>query len=170
MDDIIILSGSKKELHKIRAEINRHLNEELFISLKENWQVFPVDVRGIDFVGYRFFHNYILLRKGICIRMKNSLRQLMEKFNEIGTISFKDWCSANSYVGWLTWCNSWRFYEKYFKPVIRLLLLYYAKKILGRKLSIRRWVTRFKKYAERLLMKKGLKHGTLNFQRFYFYS
>lgn len=37
--------------------------------LKPNYQIFPVDDRGIDFVGYRFYHTHVLLRKSIKIRL-----------------------------------------------------------------------------------------------------
>ena len=54
-DDMVILSSSKKELHSILLEIDSYLNEKLHLQLKGNYQIFPVDSRGIDFVGYVFF-------------------------------------------------------------------------------------------------------------------
>lgn len=154
MDDIIILNNSKKFLHKIRRRIEEYLQTELKITLKENWQTFPVDVRGIDFIGYRFFHNYILLRKKICQRMKQTLNKLQDKFYFSELLTFKEWCSVNSYIGWLTWSNSWRFYDKYLKPLIKALLLFYAKKILPRNFSTKKWINHFKKYARKLYFKK----------------
>lgn len=55
MDDIVILGGSKEELHKLKREIDEFMAVNLKQVLKNNWQIFPSKVRGIDFVGYRFF-------------------------------------------------------------------------------------------------------------------
>ena len=61
MDDIVILSDSKEYLHRLRAEIVDYLASNLALKVKENWQVFPTTVRGIDFVGYRYFGDFTLL-------------------------------------------------------------------------------------------------------------
>ena len=41
-----------------------------------NWQVFPVDVRGIDFIGFRCFHGYTLLRKRTYKRFKSGMLRM----------------------------------------------------------------------------------------------
>lgn len=49
MDDMILFHRNKKELHKIKNKIEIFLkNEDL--KLKENWQLFKVDSRPIDFI------------------------------------------------------------------------------------------------------------------------
>ena len=62
-DDICILHADKKLLSKLRQEISDYLKTKLNLTLKENWQIFPVSIRGIDFLGYRFFHDYTLLNR-----------------------------------------------------------------------------------------------------------
>jgi RNA-directed DNA polymerase len=52
-------------LHQLRHDISNYLSENLKLTVKENYQVFPVDSRSIDFVGYRFYHTHTLLRKSI---------------------------------------------------------------------------------------------------------
>lgn len=93
-DDIVILSDSKKELHSYLRHIKAYLDNNLNLVVKNNYQVFPVQARGIDFLGYRFFHTHILLRKRI---KKNLIRML--KYN-------KNNASIASYNGWLKHCNS----------------------------------------------------------------
>lgn len=93
-DDIIILSGDKQYLHQILSDIRQYLQIELNLSVKENYQVFPVAARSIDFVGYRFYHTHTLLRKSI---KKNFARSLKKKNNP---------ASKASYVGWASHCDS----------------------------------------------------------------
>lgn len=93
-DDLVILSDSKVYLHKLRAEIKEYMEAKLKLTIKDNYQVFPVQSRGIDFVGYRFFHSHILLRKSI---KKSFARMLVKRSNP---------ASIASYLGWLKHCNS----------------------------------------------------------------
>ncbi len=93
-DDIVILADNKPYLHQLLADIRQYLSEQLFLTVKDNYQVFPVAARGIDFVGYRFFHTHILLRKSI---KQNFARMLKRRRNPF---------SIASYKGWLKWCNS----------------------------------------------------------------
>ena len=93
-DDIVILSESKEYLHKIFKEISTYLKVNLDLVVKENYQVFPVLSRGIDFVGYVFRHTHILLRKSI---KQNYARMIFTRSN------LK---SIASYWGWTKHCNS----------------------------------------------------------------
>lgn len=111
MDDIIILHNSKEYLHYIRKEIEKYLTDELQLTIKENWQVFPVDICGIDFMGYRHFRNYTLLRKST---YKNFKRK-MNFINKKNYLTKSDICSIRSYEGWLIWCNSYNLRRKYIK-------------------------------------------------------
>jgi len=99
-DDIVILSDNKEELHRILHEIIKYLDEKLELKLS-NYQIFPVESRGIDFVGYRSFHKFILLRDGIKRRFIK-----MIKYN-------KNTKSIASYRGWLIHCNSFKLRNKY---------------------------------------------------------
>lgn len=93
-DDIVILSDNKQYLHAILAEIKHYLNAELKLTVKENYQVFPVAARGIDFVGYVFYHTHTRLRKTI---KQNFARMLANNKNQK---------SIASYNGWAAHCNS----------------------------------------------------------------
>ena len=55
-------------------------------------QVFPTFIRGVDFVGYRFFFDYTLLRKSTCKNfllmntMKNMLKERWIKMKDYGRV------------------------------------------------------------------------------------
>lgn len=93
-DDMVILSDNKPYLHQLLSEISNYLQDNLKLTVKANYQVFPVDVRGIDFVGYVFYHTHTRLRKSIKKRFARMLRRN------------KNPQSIASYRGWATHCNS----------------------------------------------------------------
>lgn len=93
-DDMVILSGSKPYLHRLLGDIKNYLQVNLRLTVKDNYQVFPVDSRGIDFVGYVFRHTHVLMRKSI---KKNFARMLSKNRNAQ---------SIASYKGWAKHCNS----------------------------------------------------------------
>jgi RNA-directed DNA polymerase len=93
-DDLVILSANKGDLHKLFGQICTYLNTNLKLTVKGNYQIFPVEVRGIDFVGYRFYHTHTLLRKSI---KKRFARKMAREPNAK---------SLASYQGWAKHCNS----------------------------------------------------------------
>ena len=101
-DDMVFLSATKEELHGLLVEVNHYLNENLNLGLKGNYQVFPVANRGIDFVGYRFFHTHTLMRKSI---KKNFCRKAdkASRFN-LDEKNYK--MALCPWIGWAKHCNS----------------------------------------------------------------
>ncbi len=93
-DDLVILSDNKSDLHRLLSGIRIYLHDELKLEVKDNYQVFPVAARGIDFVGYVFYHTHIRLRKSI---KKNFARKLAAGCPP---------ASIASYKGWAKHCNS----------------------------------------------------------------
>lgn len=93
-DDMVILSDNKPYLHQVLDQIRTYLQENLNLTVKENYQVFPVDARGIDFVGYVFRHSHTLLRKSI----KQSFARMLRRNKNPQSIA--------SYRGWAVHCNS----------------------------------------------------------------
>lgn len=133
MDDIVILHNSKKYLHELRKIIEEYLAINLDLKIKDNWQVFPSRIRGIDFVGYRHFGDYVLLRKSTAQRLKRKMRNIMKKLDKGGKLTYSDFCSINSYKGWIKWCNGYNLYKKWLKPLEPHCKQYYREVIKGGK-------------------------------------
>ena len=93
-DDIVVLHQDKKYLHGLLGEMRSYLDEKLKLVVKDNYQVFPVAARGIDFVGYVFFHSHVLLRKSIKQRFARMIKKRRNR------------ASIASYTGWAKHCNS----------------------------------------------------------------
>lgn len=103
-DDIVILSPTKKELHELFHDIRAYLRDNLNLKVKRNYQVFPTNVRGIDFLGYRFYHTHILLRKSIKQRFFRRMARLKKRSNVPTQKVYKQ--QISSWWGWCKYCNS----------------------------------------------------------------
>lgn len=128
-DDIVILHHDKKFLHQLRKDIEDYLSTNLNLTLKENWQVFPTYVRGVDFVGYRHFGDYILLRKSTATNLKRKMRRILKKCQKGKSMNHNEWSSINSYKGWIMHCNGLNLTKKYIEPLIPYADHYYNRKV-----------------------------------------
>lgn len=103
VDDFTILSNSKQELQKWKEEINRFLKQKLLIKLHpEKSRIIPVS-RGIDFVGFRNFYYFKLLRRRCIRKMELRVREFESK-----KISYKE--LMRSFQGWRAhakWANTY---------------------------------------------------------------
>ena len=100
-DDMVILHQNKQHLQNLLAEISIYMANELNLQLKRNYQVFPVDSRGIDFVGYVFFHTHILMRKSI----KKRFCRRAAKINKLDLDPANYKQRVASWLGWAKHCN-----------------------------------------------------------------
>ena len=129
MDDMVILHESKEFLHQLKSEIDEYLKEYLDLEIKDNWQVFPIAIRGIDFLGYRVFPDYILLRKRTLKNIKNRVKHIHKYLARNKLMTHNQWCALNSYNGWLIYCNSYRLRQKYIIPLIGAMEKFYKEVI-----------------------------------------
>ena len=101
-DDMVILSSNKDELHKLLNDIQGYLSDKLLLELKRNYQIFPVESRGIDFVGYVFYHTHIRLRKSIKQRFCRKAAKLNKQSIEAKEYRIR----IAPWLGWAKHCNS----------------------------------------------------------------
>lgn len=129
MDDVVIFASSKEELHEIHRKVTAYTRDYLHLNIKGNYQIFPTKVRGVDFVGYRFFGEYTLLRKSTAINFKRKMRACRKKMENNIPPTYSEWCSFNSYKGWLENCDSYRLFKKYMEPLIEYMQNYYEREV-----------------------------------------
>jgi RNA-directed DNA polymerase len=115
MDDIVILHHDKEFLHRLRKDIDMYLEKELHLSIKENWQVFPTYKRGVDFVGYRSFGDYTLLRKRTAAKVKRNMKDLSKK----DILTQSEYSRLMSHKGWVQHCDNHNLQKKYITPLLR---------------------------------------------------
>jgi len=87
-DDMVVLSESKPYLHQVLSDIRLYLDIELHLTVKDNYQIFPVDKRGIDFLGYVYRHEYTKLRKSI---KKNFARAIAKRKGRSSIAAYEGW-------------------------------------------------------------------------------
>jgi len=117
-DDLVILANRKKRLRRILKTIINFL-KDIKLLPKKNYQISPVDDRGIYFLGYRFFHNFILLRKSIVKKFKTKI-----------DYALNNWVYSNkqtivngimSYWGWFKFGDCKTLVNKYIDLRVQLL-------------------------------------------------
>lgn len=109
-DDMVFFAGDKETLHRWLGEIRAYLRDELKLTIKRNWQIFPVDSRGVDFVGYVFRHTHTRVRK----RIKVALCRRVARLNKRKTKPTKEQYKQEicSWWGWLKYCDSKHFVKQ----------------------------------------------------------
>ena len=104
VDDFVILHSSKEQLKIWKDKIQKFLKYNLNLDLHpEKSKMIPLS-RGIDFVGFRNFYHFKLLRKRNIRSMKNKVEQYKEnkitkaKFFEIyqGWSVYSEWADSSN--------------------------------------------------------------------------
>lgn len=121
-DDMVLLSSNKEELHQALQKIQEYMISHLELEVKHDWQIYPVDDRGIDFLGYVFRHSHMKLRKDMKKKFYRKTKYI--NFN-------KKFRSLSSYWGWCRYGNCFNLWKKFTGTnnikELKILLLGYDK-------------------------------------------
>lgn len=115
MDDMVLLCSNKEALHWVFEQIDAYLCKELELAIKGNWQIFPVDARSIDFVGYKSNHYNILARKSILMAYWRKLRKVQKQYGITEEQDIK--LELSAHYGWLQHCS-----KEHFEKILRLTI------------------------------------------------
>lgn len=125
-DDGCFFAADKKTLHGLLDFLRSEL-AKLDLQLKGNYQIFPVadahyypkrDVgdkhgRGVDFVGYVFYHNHTRLRKSIKRNFCRRVSRLNRRKKPLSPSDYKQ--AVCSWLGWVKYSNSEHLLKKIIK-------------------------------------------------------
>lgn len=103
-DDFLFFSDDKGYLRSIAADLPGWLSDNLKLRLSK-CNLFPVS-HGVDFLGYRHFRKYILVRKSTAKRAKKRLKKIKHLFErgQVSKGSYRSTLASTS--GWLQWANA----------------------------------------------------------------
>lgn len=106
MDDVIILSDSKKELAELKTVIEEFLNDTLHLDLNKKTAIRPCSL-GVDFVGYHIWATHRKLKKQTARRMIRNVKRMCEEA-AAGKLRREEFeRTAASYKGVLQHCDSY---------------------------------------------------------------
>lgn len=115
MDNYVFTAGRKRTLHKLIRTL-KELLDGFQLEVKEDWQVFPVKHRMVEFLSYRMDHTKTILRKQVMIRMARFFRRIRKN------IDAHKARIVMSYRGILKYCDSYNFRQKYVYPNVSIKL------------------------------------------------
>jgi len=121
MDDFLILNESKYELHKVKDKIELFLSSIKLKFHPKKVNIFPVRL-GVDFLGYRIFRDYRLIRKSTVRRFIRNVNRKIRRC-DLGVVSFDKLLeSFNSWEAYMGYGNSYKLrnslYVMYFRDVV----------------------------------------------------
>lgn len=127
MDDIVVFGSSKRCLHALKREIERYVNDELGLEIKDNWQVFLFDYakrdgkhigRCLDFMGFRFYRDRTTLRRSIMLKCTRKSRRIAKKARRGRNRTIHDARQMLAYLGWIDATDTYGMYKRYVKPYV----------------------------------------------------
>lgn len=114
VDDMVLIGPNKRKLRKAMHSLMAYLSEEGYeLELKDNWQLWRIYSRPLDFVGYRFYKSYTLLRKKLLYRLTRTVRRIKRYGLNIQRAR-----RFNSLIGWGAHINFKEYYLARIKPII----------------------------------------------------
>lgn len=114
VDDLIVFAKDRRTLHCLLKEMKEQLRQE-HLELKPNHQIFPPHIEGVDFLGYRTFAEYRLLRRSIRGHAIKAVRCYRK-----GTLRFKKLRrSMGSWYGWGKFARNQKFLHHTVWPIMK---------------------------------------------------
>ena len=113
VDDFVILHSSKEQLNLWKLEIDNFLKKELRLELHPDKSKIISLSRGVDFVGFRNFYYFRLLRRRNIKKMLFKIENYKEgKISKLEILeSFQGW---NAYA---KWANSYKLRKESVKKI-----------------------------------------------------
>jgi len=117
VDDFVILHPSKRQVEKWKSQIDNFLTNKLNITLHSHKSRIISLSKGVDFVGFRNFGKYRLLRK-------RNLRSMWKKIIAFkkGKRNFENiFESFNGWQAYAKWANTFKLRRKFKRKIINLI-------------------------------------------------
>lgn len=117
VDDFVILHESRKQLEQWKQEIEQFLSSKLRLELHQDKSRIISLYKGVDFVGFRNFAHFRLLRKRNIRKMNKKIEAYKENKMWFGNLK-------ESYQGWQAyarWANTYMLREEMKLKIIDML-------------------------------------------------
>ena len=121
MDDFVAFCDDWEKAKLIKPLVEKVLSKYK-LKPKHTYQLFRLENRGLDFIGYRFYPNKIILRKRVLKGILNQTRRI----SKLKIIPVKDAQGITSRLGVATHCYS----KKIFNFVQKNINMYVVKDVI----------------------------------------
>lgn len=98
VDDFILILNTKEECKELRQKIEKFLDKKLKLKLNKKTNYFKI-TDGVNFLGYKVFPNYILLKNTNKKKIYKKIRGYNKMFNTKNFEPKKVTMSLNSWIG-----------------------------------------------------------------------
>lgn len=115
MDNFVMFDSRKRRLHKAIKLLKAKLSE-FGLSVKSDWQVFPIKSRAVKFLSYKMDYTKTVLQKKLMYRMARRFKKARHNTNAHTARTIM------SYRGILKHCDSYTFRCKYMYPNVSIKL------------------------------------------------
>lgn len=113
MDNFVLLCGRKRTLHRTIEKLRYSLSR-FGLTVKSDWQVFPVKNRMVQFLSYRLDHKKTILRKPLMYKMARRFKAAKMKMDAHTART------VMSLRGILQHCDSYNFKTSYLYPNVNI--------------------------------------------------
>lgn len=103
-DDFLLFYKTKEDARASREACAEYLQESLGLEIAKD-RFYPT-AHGVDFVGYRHFRGYKLVRKSTARRMRKRIQTVRSMLAKNRFEPAKARCVAASIRGWLAWADT----------------------------------------------------------------
>lgn len=123
-DDFVLFDNDKSRLRELDRALAEFLGSSLKLNLSKH-ELYPTS-HGVDFLGYRHFDNYILVRKSTAKRIMKRMNLIRAKLNAGCTDYDRYLGQVDSALGWLKWANTYNL--RMFTDIHNLRSFIYGKR------------------------------------------
>ena len=117
VDDFVVFGNDKTHLHTIQEQVKHYLSTLRLKIHPHKSQIFPVE-QGTDFLGYRIFPSYRLIRKSNVKRFRRKLRRFQKDYAS-GRMQFIEINQRiQSWVGHAIWADSYNLRRELFSNFV----------------------------------------------------
>lgn len=128
MDDMIFFDNAKKKLQAAIVNIRIFIGRRYRLKLKCNYQVCRFFYEGkrkkigrpLDFMGFQFYRNKVILRKSIMIAATRMAKRLAQAKTAGRGYYAKHVKAMLSYIGWFDCTDTYDCYTAYVKPLVNV--------------------------------------------------
>lgn len=114
MDNLTLFGPNKRKLHRLVRAVGAWLQAR-GLTLKGDWQVFPVDRRLPCALGYRYGRSYTIPRKGNLLRLKRKMAAWRKRQAKGRRTGARNANGLLSRIGQLRHCSNVRLYRMLFR-------------------------------------------------------